>query len=110
LARAHIKSAHQTLGVVVRGDGRPFAHGRTDNGNVADDRGSGVDADLAGFEVDLLVLALHNSDFQIDNATVAEGRNHFAGFRVQLDEPITGGDIEDALITSAISPVGNSMP
>ena len=72
---------------------------------VAPSRRRGVDADLAGLKIDLLVRALDDADLQIDDAVGAEGRNHRSGLGVQRDETIARRDIENALVASAIRPV-----
>ena len=68
LAGADVEGAHQTLGVVVRLDRRALAHRRADDDDVAGDDRRRVDADLAGFEIDLRAAALHDARLQIDDA------------------------------------------
>ena len=69
-------------------DGGAFSHRRTNDGDIADDGRRGVDADLAGLKIDLLVRALDDADLQVDDAVGAEGRNHRSGLGVQRDETI----------------------
>src|SRR5439155_26059554 len=72
LAGPDVERAHQALGVVVAGDCRALLHGGADDHHVADHRRRGVDADLAGLEIDLLLGATHDADLEIDDAIVAE--------------------------------------
>ena len=55
-----------------------------DDHDVAGDRRRRVQADLAGLEIDLLLVAVHDADLQIDDAVFAERRDRRAGLRVQL--------------------------
>ena len=61
---------------------------------------------LAGYKVDLVAgaVARIHALFQIHQAVFAEARDHHAGFGVQLDQAIAGGDVEDALL-SPVSPI-----
>ena len=54
-----------------------------------------MNADLAGFKVNLLIDSLHHADFEIDDAVIAERGNHLTRFGVQFHQPVTGRDIED---------------
>src|SRR5690242_3532846 len=110
LAGAHVERAHETFRVVVRRDGRAFTERRTDDRHVFHDGRRRMPSDLSGLEIDWLPVAEHRADLQIDDAVVAEGADHRAGFRVQLDETIAGGDIQNPLITTAIGPVRKAAP
>ena len=45
-----------------------------------------MDADLAGLQIDLLVVALLDADLEVEDAVVAEGVDHRAGLGVELDQ------------------------
>ena len=106
LAGPHVEGAHQALGVVVRRDGRAFAERDADDHDVSGDDRRRVNADLAGLEIDLLVVA-------VDDARPSGRRCRLlpndvigcAGLRVQRDEPIAGRHVEDALVALAVGPV-----
>ena len=68
-----------------------------------------MQADFAGRQVDLLERRLViASDLQVDHALIAEAVDRLAGLGVQFDQPVAGGDIENALIAIAVGPVGNA--
>ncbi len=106
LAGPDVERAHQALGVVVAGDGRALLHGGADDHHVAHHRRRGMDADLAGLEIDRLLGAAHDADFQINDAVGAEAIHQRAGLGVELDQAIAGGHVDDALVAGAIGPVG----
>src|SRR6516164_4018003 len=64
-----------------------------------------MDADLSGFEVDLLALAEHRAPLQIDDAGLAERVDHRAVLRVELDETVASRDINHAFVAPAVGPV-----
>jgi hypothetical protein len=64
-----------------------------------------VDADLAGLEIDLLPFAEHRADLQIDDAALAERRNHRAGLGVELDELKSRRHVDHAIVALAVGPV-----
>ena len=105
LARPHVERAHQALGVVVRGDRRAFPHGGADDRDVFHDRRGRVDADLTGFEIDLLAFSFHDAELQVEDAALAERRHQRAGSGVQLDHLIAGRDVDHALIALAVGPI-----
>jgi hypothetical protein len=74
-----------------------------DNDRIPGDDGSGVETDLAGYEIDLLIVI----ELQIDNAILPKGGHAVAGFGVERDEAIAGSDVEDALF-AAISPISEA--
>ena len=78
--------------------------GADDDDAVGDDRG-GVQADLAGHGVELLVEAL----LQVDQAVLAEVRGPPAGPGVQRDEPVAGSDVEDHPVAPVV-PVRQAAP
>jgi hypothetical protein len=108
LAGAHVERPHQALGVVVGRDGRAFTHRGADDHHVLDDGRGRVDADLAGLEVDLLALGPDHPHFQIEDAALAESRNHRAGLGVQLDELITGRHVDHPIVALAVGPEGHA--
>ena len=59
-----------------------------------DDDRRGVQADLAGDQIHLLV----GLELQIDDAVLAEAWNRRAGLRVERDQLVAGRDVEDALL------------
>ena len=110
LAGLDVEGARETLGVVVGLDGHALLHRRADEDRVPDDGGRGVQPDLAGLEIDLLAVALHDADLQIHDAVLAEGRDHRAGLGVERDQPVAGGDVEHAVVAAAVGPVGDAAP
>src|SRR6185295_14999775 len=86
----------------------PFLERRADEDDVLDDGRRGMEADLAGLELDLLALAGDRALLQIDDAAFAERLDHRAVPGVERDEPITGGHVEDALVALAVGPVGDA--
>ena len=90
LACLDVERAHQTLGVVVRGDGGALAHrGPDDHGVFHHDR-CRVNADLTGLQIDRLGPPFHDAGLQVDDAVGAEGGDRRAILRVERDEPIAG--------------------
>jgi hypothetical protein len=64
----------------------------TDNDDVLGDDRRRMQADLALFRIDGLVV-IH---LQIDDAIVAERRHRDAGLRVERQHPVAGCDIHDS--------------
>ncbi len=64
-------------------------------------------ADFRLLEVGLLAVD-HDADLEVDDAVLAEARNRLAGLRVERDEAVAGGDVDDAIVTLAVGPVGES--
>ena len=108
LAGPSVERARKAFRIVVSRHRRAFAHRRSDDDHVLDDERRRVDANLARLEIDLLALAFHDAEFQIDDAVLAERRHRRAGLRVQFDEPIAGRHIHNALVALAVSPVRNA--
>ncbi len=69
-----------------------------------------MDADLAGFQIDLLVDSLHDPDFQVKNAVRAKRVNQRARLGTELHEAIARRDVDDALVAFAVSPVRHTTP
>src|SRR5262245_278387 len=55
--------------------------------------------------MDLLTRAADHAHLQIDDAVLAERRDHRAVLRVEGDQPVARGDVENALVAAAIGPV-----
>ncbi len=108
LPRAHVEGADEPFRVVVGLDGAPLPEGGTDYGDVARDRRCRVHADFTGLEINLLLVAVHDADFQVDEPVLAERGDRRAGLRVQLREPIARRDVDDALVAAAVGPVGQA--
>jgi len=80
----------QAFGVVVRGDCGALLHGGADDHHVADHRRRGVDADLAGLEIDRLLGAAHGTTPTLRSTMAVGVPNPFtsgAGLGVELDQP-----------------------
>src|SRR6185369_11638822 len=105
LSRTHVECADEPLRVVVGLDGASLPERGADNRDIARDRRRRVHANLTGLEIDLLLVAMYDADFQIDQSVLAERRDRRTGLGVQFREPITGGDIDDALVTASVGPV-----
>src|SRR6185295_9651438 len=107
-AGADVEAADQPLGVVVRLRRAAFEHRRADHHHaVLGDRRRRVQPDLAGLAIDLLLLPDHHLVFQIDDAVAAERRDAYAGSRVEGDEAVAGGDVENPFV-AAVGPVGDA--
>ena len=87
------------------GDGRTFSHRGTDDNRVPDDDRCGMNSDFAGFQIDLLVVALDDANLQINDAILAERVDHRAVLGVQRNEPVTCRDVQDAVVAFAVRPV-----
>ena len=68
--------------------------GRADDDRVAGDHRRGLQPDLAGHEVDLLIVV----ELQIDHAARAEAGNRDARLRVERDQAVAGRDVENPLV------------
>src|SRR5207237_8933082 len=97
--------SYQSLRVVVRDDRHALLERGADEDDVLDDGRRRVDADLADLVVDLLALAGHRALLQIDDAALAERRDHRAVLRVERDQAIARRDVEHALVAFAVGPV-----
>src|SRR6476620_10011400 len=69
---SHIEGAYQSLRVVVCDGGLALLHGRADDHGVFNHDGGRMDADLSGFQIDLLPRAVHYAYLQIDDAVFSE--------------------------------------
>ena len=114
LAGLGIERAGQALGVVLFKRLRAFLEGRTDQDDIVHHGGGGVQADFAGHQVNLLVLAgladdaVIGADLEVHDALFAEAFDRLAGMGVQFHQAIAGGDIDDAIIALAVGPVGHA--
>ena len=61
-----------------------------------------MQADLTGFQIDLLAFADEGADFHVDDAVLAERADARAVFCVERHEAIAGGDVEDPIVTSSV--------
>ncbi len=103
--RAHVESADVALHVgLPRRDRARFVRGADDD-DVFRDHRRRVQPDLRRHRIDHLVIVL----FQIDKAVFAERRDAHSSLRIQRDELIAGGDVEDAFLPS-IGPVRQPAP
>ena len=103
LAGARVEPADVPLDV-LQGPRRAARQMRgADQNRVAGDDRRGVQADLAGHQVDVLVHAL----FQVDDAVGAEAGEPLPGRQVQPDQLISGGDIKD-LSRAAVVSIGEA--
>ena len=74
-----------------------------DHDDVADDQRCRVEANLAGIEVELLIVF----ELQIDGAIAPEGGNRNAGPGIERQQSIAGCDVNDAAVRSIrAGPVG----
>src|SRR5262245_19981336 len=104
-AGADIERAHETFRVRAVAIAEAFEHRRADDHHVVDDGGCRVQADFTLLEIDLFVFADDDADLQVDDAVLTERRDWLAGLRIELDETIAGGDVDDAFVVSAVGPV-----
>ena len=66
---------------------------RADDDHVTGDERGGVEPDVGGVEVELLVVV----QLEVDHAVRAEGGDRHAGLRVERDHPVAGRDVDDPL-------------
>ena len=105
LARLHVEAAHVALRVAHRLRDMARSMGRADDHDVARDERRGIQAELRGDGIEILIVVL----LQIHDAGTAEGRNRHAGPGVQRDHPVAGRHVNDALIRSVSArPVGDA--
>ena len=75
-----------------------------------------MQSDFAGHQIDLLIdagLAGHagiEAQAHIHHAVLAKAFDGLAGMSVQFDQAEAGGDIDNAVIAPAVSPIGNAAP
>jgi hypothetical protein len=105
LAGAHVERAHESLGVVVRADGRALAERGADDDDVLRDGGRRVPADFSGLEIDLLPGAEDDALLQIDDAVLAEAGNRRAVVGIERDQPVAGGHVDHAIVAAAVGPI-----
>src|SRR5439155_11822736 len=103
LPSADVESADVAFDMLSGDGGAAGEVGRANDHDIFSDHGGGVQSDFAGGEVDLLIEIL----LEIDDAGFAEGGDGRAGFGVERDESIAGGDVENALLL-AVGPVGEA--
>src|SRR5262245_42733371 len=107
-AGAYVERAHDAFGVVVRADGRPFTERRSDDRHVIPNRRRGMPPNLSFLEIDRLAVAVHSANFQINDAVVTKRADRRAVFRIQLDQAVTRGHVQNAFIAAAVSPIRES--
>src|SRR4029450_2949137 len=90
LPRAHVEGANKPFRVVVRLDRSPFSEGGANNRDVAGNRRSRVHANFTGLEIDLLLVAVDDTNLQIDEPVFAEPGNRRTGLRVEFGEAVAG--------------------
>ena len=49
-----------------------------------------------------------DSFLEVDDPVGAERADHLAGVRVERDQPVAGGDVDDAVVTLAVGPIGDA--
>ena len=76
---------------------------RADDDRVAGDDGRRMESDLAGDEIDRLIVVL----LEVDDTARAERLNRDAGPGVERDQAIAGRDVENPLVL-AVGPVGQA--
>ena len=103
LAGAHVVAADVALDVLLRARRAAGEVSGADDDDVVAERRRRVEADVGGLEID---AGLIDFRFEIDDAVSSERGDRHAGFRVELDHVIAGGDGDDALVTLAVRPVG----
>ena len=101
LAGLHVEAADVSL-LVLHPLGRgAAAHVRgADDDGVSGDDGRCVESDFAGDQIHLLIVF----ELEVDDPVFPEVRDPLSGLRVQRDQLIAGGDVEDAFL-AAVGPV-----
>ncbi len=103
LAGADVERADVALVVPVRLGREPLAERGADEHDVlGHDRGR-LQADLAREEIDVLIVVA----LEVDGAALAEGGDGDACLRVEREQAIARGDVEDPLLGS-VRPVGET--
>src|SRR5271165_1511020 len=93
----YVVAANVAFDVLVAFRNAAGAMRGADDDDVVGDHGRGVQADVGAQGVDLLVVVF----LEIDRAVFAEAGDGDAGFRVERDQAIARGDVEDALFAVA---------
>ncbi len=104
LAGAHVEAAHKAFHIGSRARHAAGAMGRADNDYVLRDNRSRVQPNFAGDEIHFLIVV----GLQIDDAVGAEARDGRTSFGVEGDHEIARRDIDDALVGTAFSPIGEA--
>ena len=76
-----------------------------DNNDVPRNDRRGMKTDFAVERINILVII----EFEIDDAVLAEPSHQLPVLRVQRDELIAGGDVENAFVIS-LNPIGQPTP
>ena len=74
---------------------------RADDYRVSGNQRRGVQTNFAGYEVDLLIVF----QLEIDDAALPERRHGRAGLRIQSDQAVARGDVENPVFF-AVGPPG----
>ena len=107
-ARAHVVAPHVTLRVARAGGHDPgdrIVPGvrGADDDDVAGDERRGLQSDVGGDRIDLLIVVPP----QIDHAVASESGQRAAGLGVEGDHLVAGRDVHDPLVR-AVGPVGQA--
>ena len=63
-----------------------------------------MEADFPVLERNRRILSENHAIFQVHHAVAPERRNRLSGFSVQLDQPVSDGDVHDAVVSLAVGP------
>ena len=94
-----VEAADVPLGVPHRARRAPGDVRRADDDRVAGHERGGVQPDLAGQRIDLLIHVLH----QVDDAVLAKARETLARPGVQADQPVARRDVEDLAVAAVVA-------
>src|SRR6185295_4126387 len=64
-------------------------------------------SDVAGLQIELLSRTVNDSNFQIDDAVLAEACDARSGLRIERNQAIPGGDVDDSFLF-AVGPIRQS--
>src|SRR6266705_6499847 len=106
----HIERPNQTFSVVMAFNGSAFSERGTHDHHVSSYSRRRMDADLASFQIDLLVDSFHDTDLHVENAVRAKRVDQCARLGIELHEAITRRYVDDALVAFAVSPVRHTTP
>src|ERR1700744_5319447 len=67
-----------------------------------------MNADFTRLQIDLLAGSIDHPDFHIHHSVFAEARDHGSCVRVERNEPVAGGDVDNPIVTAAITPVSKA--
>ena len=106
LAGSRVEGSHEALRVRAAPRRAAGAVRGADEDDVSGDDGRAVPGDIGGDRIELLVVVL----LQIDDPLLAESRQRRTGLRVEADELVADGHVENPIVAAAVGPVADAAP